>query len=115
MVDFPRFTLIKSSFATKSIIERPAVGEDSLMEHSRQANIKALPDVAPRTSSLKSRTVRPPREPSFLTDLVLGTLIQYSGEFVPGSAETQISSFRRMSRRCSIGLSSRASGEAIFM
>src|SRR5258706_4591361 len=116
MEAFPCFTLIKSSLATKSTIETLDDGEDSLMEHARHADIIALPDVAPRTSSFKSRTVRPRRDPDLLTGFVLGILIKYFGKSAPnGSAKTEISSLSSMSRRCSIGLSSRASGETILM
>ena len=113
---FPFFTLTKSSLATKSTIETLDDEEDSLKEHARHVDINALPVVAPRTSSSKSRTVRPPRDPDLLTDLVRGTLIQYPGGSTPsGSAETMISSFSAQSRRYSMGPSSRASGETILM
>ena len=113
---FPFFKLIKSSLATKSTIEALAGVSDSLMEHARHVDINSLPVVPPRTSRFKSRTVRPPQDPNFLTDLVRGTLIQYTGGCTPsGSAETMISSLSWVSRRCSMGLSSRAFGETILM
>ena len=114
--NLPPFTLIKSSGATKSTIGRLDEGEDSLMEHVRHADFKTLPVVAPRTSSVKSRTLRSSCDPNPLIDLVLGTLMQYPGvSATEGSEDIEISSLTRMSRRCLIGFSSRASGQAILM
>ena len=116
MGTFPSFTLIKSSLATKSIIGRLIEGEDSLTEHARHTDMKVLPVVAPRTSSFKSRTIRSSCDPNLLTDLVLGTLMQYPDiSTMEGPEDAEISSLTWMSRRCLMGFSSRASGQANFM